>query len=122
MLRDEMTRPLLLIELVWGRNKLRVIVVTGPHGLVGGRQTTRWARRRVGCQSWTRHSRRRGTSARTARTSLRPTTDTNTTILAICHGTRVHRRPRGCGRIAILTLAQRARGKRWRVRLTLAVL
>jgi hypothetical protein len=80
-------------------------VVRMPHG---GRWGTsgRGTRRRMGmrCQSRTRHSRRRGTSTGTARTSLRPPTDIDAIILAICYGTRVDGGPRG-GRITVLALA-----------------
>ena len=73
------------------------------------------------CQSRTRHSRRRGTSTGTARTSLRPPTDTDAIILAICHGTRVDRGPRS-GRITVLALAESTRRERRRVWLTLTAL
>ena len=121
---DIMTRPLWLVELVWGNagnnwvillhssvcqriqiKRSRTHVVTWPHGLEG-RRTTRWARRHVGRQYWTRHSRRRGNGASTARTSLhRITSDTDTFFFAIFDGTKVNRRP-GCRRFAILSLAE----------------
>ncbi len=76
--------------------------VSGPHG--SGMDPTRWARGRMRCQPRTRQSRRGRTSTGTARTSLRPTTDTDAIGLAIYHGTRINRGPRS-RRIAILALA-----------------
>lgn len=91
-------------------------VVGLPH--CTGWQTCGRGRRRMGRQSRTRHSRRCGTSAGTARTSLRPPTDTDAITLAICHGTRVDGGPRG-GRTTVLALAQSTRREGRRVRLTL---
>ena len=73
--------PVLTHQIKWSYTH---VVRGGPHG--SWRDPTRWARGRMRCQPRTRQRRGR-TSTGTARTSLRPTTDTDTIGLAIYHGT-----------------------------------